>query len=343
MTTPTNPRTRSTTNLAGAENSPPTETPTTTFSNEDRLATVLTQITDRLITSQRAKPNIKFKTPDPFDGKDRNKLRSFLQQCEAVFIAKKLDFIDDSDKVTFVGTYLTDQALHWYLRMVHAQDTSLVSWSAFTQCLKNSFGHPNEEAWAETRISQLRMYPNQDCVGYVTRFRDYADILNWDDKALMSSFKKGLPDRLLDELGRLTENSSTLEELIVKTLHIDEKYWETHSFKEQRAISRNNTGSRYQTSTANKGNERKPLVNYVPRKNPAPQVKKENAEDSGKTRSSHLTKDGKITQQERDRRMRLGLCMFCGENGHLRTNCPQLETKNRNQSSNVATVTEAKN
>lgn len=354
MTTPPNPRTRSgaTPSAIGAtandEASAPTTTnpgTTPTTNTNTQLATVLAQLTDRLTHTGTSRSNIKHRIPDTFDGKDKNKLRSFLQQCEAVFTAKEREFENDHDKITFTGTYLTGQPLNWYLRMVQEQDSTLYSWTEFMEKLKTAFGHPNEEAWAENRLSQLRMYSNQDCMGYVTRFRDYADILEWDDKALMSSFKRGLPDRLLDELGRLPNKPFNLEELIGKTLDIDERYWENQSFKEQREPNRYSNIRRRETNNYGRHRNNKFQSSNTTRYTSTRQIKTEENDEKShdKGKATHLDKEGKITQQERSRRMRLGLCMFCSEKGHLRVNCPQLEKRNNASTSTVSTVIESSN
>ena len=37
-----------------------------------------------------------------------------------------------------------------------------------------------------------------------------------------------------------------------------------------------------------------------------------------------LGKDGKLTPQERQRRMDNSLCLFCGKTGHIAKECPKL-------------------
>ena len=39
--------------------------------------------------------------------------------------------------------------------------------------------------------------------------------------------------------------------------------------------------------------------------------------------SDKLGKNGKLTGDERDRRMKEGLCLYCGEKGHVAHDCPK--------------------
>src|SRR5882724_968174 len=49
--------------------------------------------------------------PDPFDGSDPHKLRTFILQCKLNFRDRKDAFEDDSDKVNYVLSYLKGTAL----------------------------------------------------------------------------------------------------------------------------------------------------------------------------------------------------------------------------------------
>ena len=39
--------------------------------------------------------------------------------------------------------------------------------------------------------------------------------------------------------------------------------------------------------------------------------------------SNKLAKNGKLTREEREHRMKEGLCLYCGEKGHITHDCPK--------------------
>ena len=56
----------------------------------------------------------KIRKPDPFDGSDPEKLRTFLVQLNLVFRAEPDSFRYDRDKVNYAVSYLKGTALEWF-------------------------------------------------------------------------------------------------------------------------------------------------------------------------------------------------------------------------------------
>lgn len=297
-------------------------------SHSEPLMNLLAQLTDRVANSGTHNPRPFGHTQGPtrFSGNDHSKLQQFVQQCEVNFFARPSDFPTDRSKIAYAGTYLDGNALSWYALKVKEDPDSLNSWTEFANKLKQLFGNANEVAWAERQLSKLQMRPHQECIGYVTRFRNLINCLSWNDAAYVSAFKRGLPDRILDEIMRSSKHIDTLDAYIELALEIDRRYWEMQSYKEQRTgpqRARNfSTGNRdtatFPSHSKNQGTKK---VDAKP-------------QDSGK-----LNKDKKLTDTERERRVKLGLCMYCGNSGHLRAECPEL-IKKENSNSLAAAVTE---
>ncbi|KIM66073.1 hypothetical protein SCLCIDRAFT_22287 [Scleroderma citrinum Foug A] len=53
---------------------------------------------------------------------------------------------------------------------------------------------------------------------------------------------------------------------------------------------------------------------------------------------SHLGKDGKLTEEEHQRRIKEKLCMFCGQPGHMAKDCPKSTSKSAKTKARAAKV-----
>lgn len=309
-------------------------TPTLTES-QDPLYALLARLTDHVASSSggSSSRNIRIDPPAPFSGTDRTRLRSFLNKLESIFIAQPETFRDDHVKITYAGTCLSDIAHGWYIARASPDHPSYdpqftSSWSLFVSQLRYKFGSRNEKGDAELRLRNLGMESHHQCSIYLTKFEDISDILQWPDEPLMSAFKRGLPDRILDVLANRERKPSTLAELQDAALDIDIGYWEIQEFKKSRTRS-SNTSTRSQSVASNTGNQ---------------QTSPSSTSTTRPPLSAHLTSDNKLTSEERTRRMRAGLCLFCGQSGHLLQNCEerkQREASRKSAQSRAMTAEEA--
>lgn len=277
-------------------------------SQSDPLIRILEELKNRSGNRSLSRVN----DPSTFSGRNRQQLRLFLGQCEAVFVARESEFNSARSKITFTGTYFTDLALEWYLQVL-PELNKFESWTQFTKVLSENFGDTNEVAKAERQLDQLRMGNSQECITYVTRFRTLAAIIQWkDDKPLISAFRRGLPDRILDDIMRMRENPETLDDYINMSLEIDGRYWESQAFKTAR-----NSRSPSETPSGNtKGSSAKPSANI-------PSATSTSRQSSERSAPKHLTSDFHLTKDERDKRFRNGECLYCGNRGHTLSECPK--------------------
>ena len=178
------------------------------------------------------------------------------------------------------------------------------------------------------------MPDNQRIAKYVTQFNRLAMQVRWGQAALQYQFYKGLPSRLKDRISEVGKPSS-LEELRNLAQALDHRYWERKA--EQ---SRESSGSHKPLSSSST----KPLQDFKPhvrtsgysgnptsssqtptspgtRNTSAPP--RTPAKQAPKPYADKLGKDGKLTQEERQRRFANNLCLFCGGPGHTSANCPK--------------------
>ena len=149
-------------------------------------------------------------------------------------------------------------------------------------------------------------------------FRVKAAASGWNECALKSAYFKALNDNIKDELATLDEPAS-LEELIRLTIRLDNRLRARSSSRQKRlhislpAPALNNA-SVFSGSTE-----------------PVFKPKSKNQTYSVPVQVSHSDGTGvepmqightRLTPEERQRRFRGNLCLYCGETGHFIASCP---------------------
>jgi len=61
---------------------------------------------------------------------------------------------------------------------------------------------------------------------YVARFQKYVNLIEWDDVALMTMFRRGLKDNLKDEIMRDGKSINDMFDLIEVAIDFDDKLYE---------------------------------------------------------------------------------------------------------------------
>lgn len=277
---------------------------------------------------------IDVRTPDTFKGDDPSKLRPFLAQCRMMFRANPKKFPDQQSQVLYAASYLEAVAQAWFEPYLFAQEEEtpefLTSFSKFEEELTTLFGDPDAVATAEYKINKLHMKENHQVSKYITLFRQYQTQIDWDEKALIFRFRQGLAERILDELAIKEEKPVTLLALQKAALKIDQRYWERQKekrdanllFKERKGHESTNKRPFIVQKTFNDPapkNPSSPFNSYSPSS-----VSSSSNNAKGINHShSHIGADRKLTAAERERRRKNGLCLYCGEAGHLAESCPK--------------------
>ena len=303
---------------------------------------------------------VKSRQPDTFDGKDRSKLTPFLAQCRMVFLSKPRQYAEDKTKIIYAASYLTDIAAAWFEPYLSKDDDPIrLEWKEFESELRKMFGDPDEKKTAERKLSELRMANHHQVATYITNFRKHQALVEWGDEALKFQFRKGLPDRILDDLARREDAPKTLTDLQDVALKLDLRYWERQDEKKNSEARTSHTPRNSETVTKkvyteqrtpkfNKGTPQKyppketyvqrteqrtvqPAPRYTPFKKPAGPVP-----DLGKK----LTEDGHLKDSELKRRVENNLCKYCGKPGHRVAECRLAARKNSDSTAKAAVTTE---
>src|SRR6202041_3798297 len=197
--------------------------------NQPNLADAIAALA-RNVGSQRESSRTKVREPDPFDGTDPAKLRTFLVQLQLSFNDRPSAFGNGRRKVNFTISYLKGMALAYLETSLLKPDVlNPPAWeddySEFVKKLKLYFGALDLIGESESKIENLTMKSSQRIAKYIVEFNQLATIMGWDGHALRHQFYHGLPSHIKDELARIGK-PTTLPALKAQAQSIYGRYWE---------------------------------------------------------------------------------------------------------------------
>lgn len=249
---------------------------------------------------QLAQPREPFiPTPTRYSG-EIGLCKQFLHQCMLVFNQQPLTYSSDSSRVAFIMSLLSGKASAWAVALSSSKSPICSTLSSFTSEMQKVFDHPLQDKEASNRLLSLRQGSGSVST-YSVDFRILATECGWDDKALKGIFFRGLSEEVKDELAARDETKD-LEELISLSIRLDNRLRERRRERAGR--------SRYVPTS-------QPRVLHLPEL-PAPPPR----ETSTPTEEPMQLGRMKITSDERQRRFREGLCLYCGQPGHILLSCP---------------------
>ncbi|MBW0521018.1 hypothetical protein O181_060733 [Austropuccinia psidii MF-1] len=281
----------------------------------EKMTQFMGQITQAVAPKDTSKsPAFKtpsMKAPDSFDGTKAYILRGFIQSCQLIFHNDPANFFSDRKKVLYSTSFFTGRAGKWieaYLSNISNEDPShlLNNWQLLQTQLFTMFGDPNEVRKADQELENLRMKESGQVSLYIANFRSLMSrIGDRGERAYIHVYRRGLASRLLDQLASDPGNFDSLQELMDITLELDTRYHERQKEKgshqdKKPPISVSNSFKPPQSSSSKKPYHRKN------KKGKNFQVSKD------KPRASLLNKDNKLIGSEKERKIKKGLCDYCG-------------------------------
>jgi len=287
--------------------------------------------------------------PAEFDGRSRRKLEPFLAECEILFATSPQKYRLDSTKILAAGSYLKGDPKGWFANFFVLPDDLrpdwFSTWDDFKAELRHSWGLEDPEGAAEAELQRLNM-TDKDHVSYFTsKFRAIQFRLpHWSDRNLRNAFYAALAPRIRAQFvtaGRIPPR--TLRELITDAEAFDRAYWADYELNQSfRPANDDKKGSEQKSSSEQKsqsyGKKKKFRIGNISTSasNAGPSQSNETSNASSSANSSSTTvpaykkllgPDGKLTPEERSRRLANGLCLFCGQGKHLSADCPKRKKK----------------
>ena len=96
-------------------------------------------------------------------------------------------------------------------------------WENFKACLVQMYRDSEEEETATRKLYKLKQ--TASAIVYTTEFQALSVQVDWNEKSLMSQYKKGLKLKVLDTLV-LVEDSKNMWELINKVVKINNRIYQ---------------------------------------------------------------------------------------------------------------------
>ncbi|KAL0171117.1 hypothetical protein M9458_031428, partial [Cirrhinus mrigala] len=220
--------------------------------------------------------------PDKFDGTP-TKCKGFLLQCTLFVNQQPNLYATDESKIAFVCSLLTGKALEWATAVWDLGQSAYPTFATFLTSFKEVFQPTPESGDAGEQIMALRQ-GRRTAAEYALDFRTLAAQSGWNEGPLKLHYRKGLNSDLQVELACRDEGLS-LSQFIDQSIRID-----------------------------NVMRARRPVRSFSStHQPPVPASSDPEPMQLGTT---------KLTTEERERRLRNSLCLYCGQAGHIRATCP---------------------
>ncbi|MBW0525479.1 hypothetical protein O181_065194 [Austropuccinia psidii MF-1] len=225
------------------------------------------------------------KAPECFDGLTPSKL-------EALF-----SIVNESFKIIWKITLITERKFFMPLHFLLArlQNGLSLIFTILPIKTKGSF-------------LILGLYLNHNSLLYLgTQMKSLVSrIGDWGERGLIHHCRKGLPSRILDQLASHPSRIDSLQDLMDITLELDTRYNERQKEKNHH---------QEKNPEASKSNSSYPQISSSSK-----QKKKKNFQKRDKPHSSLLNEYFKLMNSEKERRIKEGLCTYCGGK-HILESC----------------------
>ena len=226
-------------------------------------------------------------------------LRSFLAAVKVNLMLQPSRFQNDPAKVAFAGALLSGPALAWFATLMTCSDDRLNNWNEFVGLLQDAFGNANEQAHNDFALRTLRQ-GQRSAAEYLTEFRRLAYGSGYDEYAQCTFLRGGLSEEIKDRLS-MQPAPQGLHDLETLVLQLDQPV-------QERLRKRAEDARRGPRQLPNRHRQDAPLNNP-------------SAVDEPPSMEIDPICRGPLTPQERQRRMRDGLCLYCGGKGRVVREC----------------------
>jgi len=287
---------------------------------------------------------IKVVDPPKFDG-DSSKLNTFLAQLDNAIELQQ--FPADRARIRYaIGSLqgpVADSIATEQRKSRERQPSWLSNYQEFIQYLQDCYGDADVDGTAARHLETITQ--DGSAAEYFAKFRQYAAELDWTDQPLIRMARRGLKWNLRQKLTLQEHKFDNFNDFQKTVIRLDKLQTEFEHENRDRNKNYDKSKEKDQNKYSSKTGEsstsipRNPIRYDRVRTSPfvgrpyVPPIPNRNFQ----TRTfsprpfggpSIVNEEGKITEKERERRRANGLCMYCGQAGHLASSCPSGATRN---------------
>jgi hypothetical protein len=237
---------------------------------------------------------------DLFHGKPAAKVAEFLDQLRYAFEFSPVGAKSDEEKISHAISRFRGEASEWVkpYRTMDPRPAWLSDFDLFAAELTSRFSPPKRAHNASARLHTLKQ--TGSVATYATEFLQGAAALKWPDPPLMDLFYRGLKDAVKDALVS-TPEPTDLDSYIRLATSIDNRL-------QERVMERPRAARpTYPTPTPSRGSA--PATTKGPATSP-------------QERGATQPKSRSLPEEEKERRRKDNLCLYCASPDHIVRNCP---------------------
>jgi len=231
---------------------------------------------------------------DGFAG-DKRYLKGFLIKRDLIFMINPNRFPTDETKIIYIISRLFGDAMNWAASLMENDDPCLQNYQAFVAKLKSVFGTYNSTFIANQKLRTIKQNRLGDIRSFILDFNRYSDESSWNEEAKIDAFLAGLHDQIATKILEMFPRPRSLSAMQTIAARIDSWILTNRQFFNTQGRSNNNHNN-------NNNNQNKKGWNS--NKNPK------------------FKPHGPLTKEEKERRRRENICLYCSFPDHSLDNCP---------------------
>jgi hypothetical protein len=243
--------------------------------------------------------------PPTFDGKPAE-FHSFLHHCRLYLEMRFQTFTTDRTKVAYVLSRLRGGPSEWGQALIESHSPLLHDYEGFLDKLSSIY--ENKERKVQLGAKLARMTQTGSASAFAADFTAVCDILKINEESRLALFPLKLKEGVQKALALLPADK-TFDELVDRAIRIDNSQF-SHKSNENR-----------QRNQQPKSSESRPSGNSQQRSSASGSGSGKAPPSSSSSSPRQSEPRPSLTQEEKDRRLQDGLCLYCGEKGHFKKAC----------------------
>ena len=275
--------------------------------------------------SARAQPVVIVREPEvplpsKFKGSKTCSTKNFKNTMETIFVLQPGSFASDANRIIYIAAFFEGSALSWYLRLVDDGHPSLQSLPEFWEHFLARFKSNVTETDAEVNLLRIRQRYGERIADFNSRFMDLASKVPYEERSLQGIYLHALSRAILVEFDRILSPPTTLDEVmqLCELLESRQRRLE-YLFPSSSPQSRFGTPGPVPNHRPRPSHISSDAVTRPPLAGARTSFKRQDSETS----ANFPARRSQLSDEERQRRVSMNLCLYCGDSGHKIGNCPK--------------------